>query len=245
MIQGLHIATQGMTTLMQKQDQIANNLANVNTTGFKQSGLFARAYQKYLDDDQQRVFANREVKADEAYIDYREGPSRKTGNTLDLAIRGSGFFTVMSPNGVRYTRNGNFSLNPDGFLINTDGAKVMGREGYIRIDKAKEPVTVTATGKVLQGDEEVGVLKISDFKKPYRLIREGGGAFRPRLPDNPPIESSGFQIKQGFLEGSNVNAIRNMARMITTYRNFEADQRALMAQNETLDKAVNQVGRVQ
>lgn len=245
MIQGLHIATQGMTTLMQKQDQIANNLANINTTGFKQSGLFARAYQKYLDDDERRVFANRQVKADEVYIDFREGPSRKTGNPLDLAIRGSGFFTVMTPNGVRYTRNGNFAIDSKGFLVTSDGAKVMGRDGYIRLDKAEKPVRVTVTGKVMQGSEEVGVLRIADFEKPYRLLREGSSHFRPQLPDNPVRESPGFQIKQGFLEGSNVNVIRSMAQMITAFRNYEADQRALMAQNETLDKAVNQVGRVQ
>jgi flagellar basal-body rod protein FlgG len=234
-----------MTSLMHTQDQIANNLANLNTTGFKQSGSFAKAYQKYLDDDQRRVFANRQVKTDDVYIDFREGPSRKTGNPLDLAIRGSGFFSVMSPNGVRYTRNGNFSLDREGFLVTGDGAKVMGRDGYIRLDKAAEPVTVSETGKVLQGDEEIGVLRIVDFKKPYRLLREGNSHFRPQLPDNPVVESAGFRVRQGFLEGSNVNAIRTMTRMIAAYRNYEADQRALLAQNETLDKAVNQVGRVQ
>jgi flagellar basal-body rod protein FlgG len=90
----------------------------------------------------------------------------------------------------------------------------------------------------------MGKLAIADFKKPYRLVREGSSYFRPALPDNPAIDSPGFAIKQGYLEGSNVSPVKNMVQMISAFRTYEAEQKALMAQNETLGKAVTEVGRV-
>ena len=244
MIQGIHLATQGMSMLQDKQDQIANNLANINATGFKQSHLFVQSYQKYLKNDNQEPFVNEEVKPDEVYIDYQEGPMKKTGNDLDLLIKGSGFFTVMTPDGVRYTRNGNFSIDSDGFLVTSDGSKVMSTDGFIRIEQDGGPIRFNLDGEVLQGDESKGVLQISDFKKPYKLLREGNSYFRPQLPDNPVIKSPGGIIKQGFLEGSNANPIQNMVEMIRAFRNYEADQKALQAQDQTLDRAINSVGRV-
>ncbi len=243
MIQGLSLGIQGMTPLMQKQDQIANNLANINTTGYKQSSLFISSYNKYLGNDELEPFANREIKADEIYIDYREGPMKKTGSDFDLLIKGSGFFTVMTQNGVRYTRNGNFSLDPDGFLITSDGSKVMSKKGFIRVDDDKT-VQINENGEVIQGNDIKGIIKISDFKKPYSLLRDGKSYFKPQLPDNPIIKSKGYVIMQGFLEGSNVNSVKNMVEMISAFRNYEADQRAIQAQDQTLDKAVNSVGKV-
>lgn len=243
MIQGISLAGQAMTALMQKQDQIANNLANMNTTGYKQSGLFVSAFQRYVSNDKLEPSANREVKADEVFIDFREGAPRKTGTDLDVAIKGSGFFTVMTQNGLRYTRNGNFSLNHDGFLVTSDGHKVMGLEGFIRLD-GEEPVRILENGEVLQGNETRETLRIADFRKPYRMLRDGSSMFRPQLPKNPPVNSPGYLIKQGFLEASNVSPVRNMAQMIASFRNYEADQKALLAQDQTLDKAVNQIGRV-
>ena len=128
-VTALHSASTGLSALSTELDVIANNLANINTTGFKQSNLFIKSYEKYLDNDELEPYVNREIKSDEVFVDFREGPMKKTGNDLDLMIKGSGFFTIMTGRGVRYTRNGNFSLNPDGFLITSDGSKVMAKEG--------------------------------------------------------------------------------------------------------------------
>ena len=160
-----------------------------------------------------------------------------------MMIKGSGFFTIMTSEGVQYTRNGNFSLDPDGILITSDGSKVMGNDGYIRVDR-ELPVTVTENGEVLQNNEARGVLKISDFGKPHSFRRMGESRFVPLSPENGPVESNGYSIRQGYLEGSNVDMIRNMVQMISSYRTFEADQKALHAQDETLEKSVNQVGKV-
>jgi flagellar basal-body rod protein FlgG len=167
-----------------------------------------------------------------------------TGSPLDVFIKGSGFLTVMNNDGIRYTRNGNLSLNPDGLLVASDGSKVMGKDGFIKIDKQAGQVSINENGEVIQDGDIKGQLRIADFKKPYRLLREGNGYFSPQQPDNPVVASQGFAVKQGFLEESNVNVIGNMVNMIATYRNFEADQKALHAQDDTLDKAVNQVGRL-
>jgi flagellar basal-body rod protein FlgF len=244
MIQGIYTATLGMTPLMDKQDQIANNLANINTTGFKESGLFLKSYQKYLANDAREPFATQDIKADQVYIDYSDGPMKQTNSPLDTCIKGSGFFSVMTASdGVQYTRNGNFSLDPEGLLVTSDGSKVMGTEGYIRVTH-EFPVTITEKGEVVQDGSIKGVLKIVDLDKPYNLMRTGESRFKPTDPSAKERASAGFVVKQGYLEGSNVNVIRNMAEMISTYRNYEADQRALWAQDQTLDKAVNQVGRL-
>jgi flagellar basal-body rod protein FlgF len=243
MIQGIYLASMGMTPLMDKQDQIANNLANINTTGFKQGNTFIKSFQRYLANDQRQPFANNEIKTDQAYIDYSAGTMVKTESKLDVYIQGNGFLTVMTPNGIRYTRNGNLSMDSEGFIVTGDGSKVMGKEGYIKIDK-RYPVLISESGEVLQEGMSKGMLRISDFAQPYKLLREGNSYFKPQALEGSVGLSANFSIKQGFLEASNVNTIQNMVSMISAYRNFEADQKALYAQDETLDRAVNQVGKL-
>ena len=244
MIQGLTLATQGMTIMAQKQDQISNNLANINTTGYKSSGLFARSFEKYLGNDQKEVYANREIKADTVFTDYSQGPAIKTDNPLDVMIHGSGFFSVQTPQGERYTRNGNFSLDKNGYLVNSDGWKVVGRDGFIKVDTKNGPLSVNQDGEIVQGSSTCGKLKIADFAKPYNMTRDGDSMFKPLADDSKMIDSKGFSVSQGYLEGSNASPIRSMVEMISTYRNFEADQKALQAQDSTLDKAVNVVGKM-
>jgi flagellar basal-body rod protein FlgF len=243
MIQGIYIATQGMIPLMDKQDQIANNLANINTTGFKQSGLFLKSYQKYLANDLQQPNVNREIKADEVYIDYSEGSLKPTNNPLDCSIRGSGFFSVMTSEGLQYTRNGNFSLDSEGYLVTSDGSKVLGKDGFIRME-AEYPVSINDHGEVSQQGSIKAVLKVVDFDKPYKLLRCGESRFKPEQPVDAEKISAGYVVKQGYLETANVNVVSNMVQMISAFRNFEADQRALLAQDQTLDKSVNMVGRL-
>jgi flagellar basal-body rod protein FlgG len=244
MIQGIYTATLGMTPLLDKQDQIANNLANINTTGFKQSGLFTKSYHKFLENDAHQPFADNSIKPDEVYLDYSEGPPHVTNQPLDLSVKGSGFFTLMTSDGVAYTRNGNFSVNSEGLLVTSNGSKVMAKDGYIKVDD-EFPVTVTDKGEIVQDGEVKGVLKIVDFEKPYKMQRCGDSCFRPLLPNNSEKVSQGYVVRQGYLEGSNVSVVKNMVEMISANRNFEADQRALWAQDQSLDHAVNMVGKVQ
>lgn len=243
MIQGIYIASMGMSPLMDKQDQIANNLANINTTGFKQSGLFLKSYQKYLANDLQQPNVNREIKADEVYIDYSEGSLKPTNNPLDCAIKGSGFYAIMTQEGVQYTRNGNFMLDNERYLVTADGSKVLGRDGYIRVEE-EYPVSINEHGEISQQGSITATLKVVDFDKPYKMLRCGESRFKPEQPLAAERVSAGYVVKQGYLESANVNVVSNMVQMIAAYRNFEADQRALLSQDQTLDKAVNMVGRL-
>jgi len=243
MIQGIYTASMAMTPLMDKQDQIANNLANIQTTGFKQSGVFIKTFQKYLTNDQKEPFVNSTIKTDQTYIDYSAGTSIKTDSPLDVYIQGNGFLTVMTQNGVRYTRNGNLSLDKDGFIVTSDGAKVLGKQGYIKIDD-RYPVTIAESGDILQDGESKGVLRISDFPKPYNFVRDGNSYLQPASADTTAGEASNYIIRTGYLESSNVNVIQNMVSMIAANRNFEMDQKAVNAQDETLEQAVTQVGKI-
>jgi flagellar basal-body rod protein FlgG len=243
MIQGIYIASTGMTALAQKQEQIANNLANVNTTAFKQSGLFTSAYQNLVQNDLRQVFANREIKVDTVHIDYSEGTMRQTNGDLDLFIKGSGFFKVMTDDGVRYTRNGNFSLDRQGILVAEDGSKIMGTEGFIRVEP-NEKITISETGEIIQNGYSKGFIKIVDFQKPYEMRRCGNNYFAPVNVEAVELQSQGYLLRQGYLESSNVDMIRNMVQMISAHRNYEASQKALHSQDDTLEKAVNQVANI-
>jgi flagellar basal-body rod protein FlgG len=149
----------------------------------------------------------------------------------------------MTDNGVRYTRNGNFTLDKDGFLVNSQGSKVLGTEGYIQFPELTKNVSISENGEVYHGDERKGLLSIKDFAKPYQLTREGDSCFRPLFPDVSEVQAA-CSVQQGYLEASNVNAVKNMVDMITSFRTYEAGQKALQAQDSTLEKAVNQIGKL-
>jgi len=246
MLGSIKHATQGLTLQMQKQEQIANNLANVNTTGFKHSSLFVQQVEKYMNNNSphHEVLPERILKADETFLDYSQGRPIETGNSLDFMIKGSGFFTIMTNEGIRYTRDGSFQLDRDGFLTDSNGGRVFGEGGFIKIDPTKGLVSVLQDGKIMQDGQEIDNLRISDFNKPYRLTRMGSNYYRPLQPDNPVVRSGGFVIQQGYLESSNVDAIRSMVDMISSHRNYEMLAKAIQSEDQLLDKAVNQIGRV-
>lgn len=244
MISSLKQAVQGMTIQMQRQDQIANNLANINTTGYKKSNLFASSIERYLTNDKQQVSTIRTIKADETYTDFSEGRLKSTGNEFDVALRGSGFFSVMTPHGIRYTRDGSFNIDAQGFLTTSTGDKVFGDDGFIRVNPEGGKVAFLDNGSVVQDSVEIDKLRITDFNKPYRLLKTGANYLRPELPNNPVRVSAGFAVKQGFLEGSNVEMVEEMTAMISSHRTYESIANAMKTQDDTLGKTVNSVGRV-
>ncbi len=243
MISSLKQSVQGMTLQMQRQDQIANNLANVNTTGYKKSNIFASSIERYLTNDKDQVSTIRTIKADEVYTDFSEGTLKSTGNELDVALRGTGFFSVMTPNGIRYTRDGSFSLDQQGYLTTSTGDRVFGDDGFIRANKEGSKIAFLDNGSVIQDGVEIDKLRISDFNKPYKLLKTGGNYLRPEMPNNPVRVSAGFAVKQGYIEGSNVDSVEEMVSMISSHRTYESIANAMKTQDETLGKTVN-VGRV-
>ncbi len=241
MVKGLYTSLFGMRPMMDKQDILSNNLANVNTSGYKKSDLFVRAYVDFVNTDEQKLFMNDNIRVDEVKIDFQQGPLIQTSNSLDLAIKGHGFFMVETPKGPAYTRNGSFTLNQDGYIVNHHGQRVLAEDGPIQVHGTQ--ITVSQDGHVAVDGKYVCKLKILDFNEPYQLEKTGQSQFKP-INEAAAKPAENFEISQGFLEGSNVNTVETMVKMMTAFRNFEADQRSIHAIDETLEKAVNEVGRV-
>ncbi len=241
MIRGLYRAASGMLPQYLQEEIAANNLANVNTTGFKKDVVHFRQ----LLDSQILVAALSgqpgDVNAEEVITNFEQGELRRTDNPLDVALDGPGFFVVLTPNGERLTRNGNFMMNAEGELVTADGYAVQGEGGPIQLFPGD--VEIRPDGTIYQNGVEVDHLKIVDLPRPYPLQKEGHNLFRliRQIPDFN--EAKDVQVRQGFLEESNVNPITEMIRLISISKAFQAGQRAIHAQDRTLDRAVNTVGR--
>jgi flagellar basal-body rod protein FlgF len=220
---GLYIAASGMVAEMVRQDQIANDLANASTPGF----LGDRATQRSFGDLLLSNTATGQpvgplgmgAEIDSVRTDLTAGPVRDTGEPLDFAIEGDGFFAVQTPQGVRYTRNGQFSREANGTLVTSDGLTVLGPGGT--------PVRVAADGQV--DPSRLGVFTIRGVRKQGDTLVSGTAT------------AGGGTVRQGALEGSNADPTRSMVDMISSFRAFEAGQKVITTIDETLSKAANQV----
>jgi flagellar basal-body rod protein FlgF len=265
MISGLYTAASGLIAQTQQQDVIANNLANVNTTGYKKDTAlfvpFPTVFINRINDNKSTMpgggIADAPVpmgymgKGVELRTDgiqpetTLEGSYVETQNKLDLSIKGDGMFMVMTTNGPRYTRNGNFTLDSQGVLVNQQGNPVLGHSGQIVLNSSAD-VHVDEGGRVFDGKDEIDTLRIAMFTKNDQLRKEGDSMFytldKAPLPEDDYVDH--VQIKQGYLETSNVNVVREMVDMITAYRTYEASAKAVQAQDQSLGKAVNDVGAI-
>jgi flagellar basal-body rod protein FlgG len=235
------------------QDALAGNLANLNTVGYKQDSPTFKALQemalKRLESGGRTSIGaiGMGVAFDHTDTDMGAGALAHTGNDLDLALIGTGFFSVMTPQGERYTRDGQLHIQPgpkgpnggrNAFLADASGNQVLGLKGPIVVGDAKK-VVVGPQGDVLVDDKVVDRLKLvsgldASFKK------AGGNLFTA----SGPLGASTATLQSGCLEQSNVSAIAGMVKMITIQRAYEAAQHAITSQDETLGKSVNEVGRI-
>lgn len=231
-----------------RQDVIANNLANVDTTGFKRILLVTRPL---------TGMALRRVEGgpgsgglsamgtyfagstpDDAATVFTQGALRSTGGALDLALLGEGFFVVEAPAGVRYTRDGSFRVDTEGYLATSSGHRVLGTGGPIRIGDGE--VEISESGDVSVAGRSVGKLKLVAFETGADLVREGHNLFQA---SEAAAKVAGVQVRQRYLEMSNVQPVREMVDLIAVMRAYEANQRMIKAQDETLGKAVNEIAR--
>ncbi len=262
MIEGLFISASGMLPKSTRQETIANNLANVEVPGFKKDNLFMREMREQMKRQSGDYPDWRINRFEGAWTDHEQGGLRRTGDVFDMAIHGKGFFAIQTPEGVQYTRNGNFSKNDQGELVTP--------LGYPLLDEGGGPITVpenfrnpivSADGTVRGRDEStgeqtvLGKMQIVDFPElydknamaqtPYQqpLKKGGAGYFIPHAA-TPQIPAEDVQITQGFLEESNVEPVLEMVKMIDIFRSYEAEQRAIQVQDSTLERAVNDLGRL-
>ncbi len=245
MIRGLYTSATGMATKEARMDTLSNNIANAETTGFKRD---ERIMESFPDRIIHRSSRNEReeiggmgsgVGIDESFTDFSQGNMRKTEGNLDVAIDGEGFFAVETEEGVRYTRNGSFVVDNDGMIVTQEGHPVLGEEAPLQI-LPEEEVYIDTNGTVYSGDLEVDNLQIVNFEDPDELEKQGDSLFAPGEAEE--IEGEDYSIEQGFLEGSNVNIVNEMVDMIRATRYYETNQRAITAQDDTLQRAVNEIG---
>lgn len=242
-MQGMIEAVRGCLKEELRMDVIANNLANASVPGFKKDKV---SFQNLLiQQEAANAVANGQM-GDMALInvktDMSQGDMRFTGNMLDVAINGKGFFKVMTPDGIRYTRKGNFTLDALGNLITQEGYQVLGKGGAINL--LDRQVEIDARGRLVSKEGELGQLDIVTFANTDALVKMGDTLFAkgPNMTEEPlPPETT---IRQGYLEGSNVNIAEEMVQMIHTLRAFESYQRAIKVLDHIDDKVTNEVARV-
>jgi flagellar basal-body rod protein FlgG len=248
MIKGIYSSASGLTPHSVELEVIANNLANIDTTGFKKDNIFLQV----LDQEQTLLRQNAgygDLSSLDArqYTDFGQGSFRTTGDPLDVALLGDGFFTAQTPDGVRYTRNGNFSLAQDGSIQTSQGFPVLGTNGPIKIENwskvASGDISISPRGEVKVDKTVIGQLRVVDFPKPYALDKDGNSFFVPKEGVVPIEVGATTIVKQGILEESNIDAIEEMVKMIELNRSYETDQHMTTIQDGTLDKAM-EIGRV-
>lgn len=215
---------------------IANNLSNAQTVGFKkETPLFKEVIVQTMAGK-----IEREV-GEEYQINFGQGELQITNNDLDLAIEGEGFFKIKTPQGTRYTRNGQFRLDKDQRLVQADGFPVLGKRGEIFIKGGK--VNVETNGSIKVDNQEVDQLAIVTFPDLKLLQKEGHNLFTLSIPQEEKEGKEVF-IRQGYVEAANVNVVEEMIALIDVHRNFEAYTRLLQANDELDAKAVNDLGKV-
>lgn len=246
MIKGLYISRAGMDPKMSRMDIIANNLANINTIGYKRDALFMRKLEELTSEQLQANGGLPGLHA-EQFTSYTAGALKQTNNPLDVAIQGDGFFVIETPGGQMYTRNGNFSLASDGTLVTGQGHPVLGEGGHIlfreseKIDTAV--LSIDERGLISVDGEPVGRLRVVTFDSLRELKKEGGYFSANNEPEIELVPGEGVSlIRQGFIEESNVDAIQEMVYMIELSRNFESYQRMIQVQDSSLDQTMS-VGR--
>ncbi len=256
----IYVAASGALVQEMRLQVLSNNLANIETIGFKED---MSVFSNYISGDQNRITGtdpdsltqdepetlfpylpiNTQVKFGGTKINFSQGKMRKTDNRLDFAIEGSGFFCVETPEGIQqYTRKGNFKLNEEEKLVTQGGFSVLGKNGGA-IEINGQDVIVDKEGNIWVDGANVDTIQIVDFNQPNSLSKTGGSFFIPADPSVTGIEAEGSKISQGFIELSNVNPIKVMTEMIEVHRAFESYQKVIRALDEVTSKAINEVGR--
>jgi flagellar basal-body rod protein FlgF len=259
MLDGMKYATQGMIQMSQKQDVITNNLANASTAGFRRESMAVGSFSDVLDHHMgfnpgsngdktgyMQVGGGLETNAalyNSTNTSYAQGALRETGNQFDLALddNGKGFFTVETPAGMRYTRNGAFKLQ-EGKLMTSDGALLMGQKGPIQV-KDGVNFEVTQDGMVKVDGKEVDRIRITTFQDPRALSKDNATNFSAPS-DKGFVLQNGFTVRQGYVEQGNVNAVQEMVDMMQVMRAYEANQKMLQTQDQVLRKAANEIGKI-
>lgn len=267
-LKGIYTAVSGAKAQTQKLDTIANNIANVDTPAFKRDKQVFREYLTSYEKTSDVIEAPRGPASidsfypinggDKSYVDsagtstnFSQGSLRNTGNPFDLALEGEGFFEVLTPQGVRYTRNGTFTRNAEGLLVTKQGHPVLlrGVEGQPDQERVlsvgSENFAVGQGGEVMLGVDVVGELSVVSAENMDLFHKEGSSLYSTKETINAQVAPTRrFRLHQGAIEKSNVNIVQEMTDMIKTTRLFESTQKAIQAYDQMNAKLVNDVPKL-
>uniref|UniRef100_UPI004055EF18 flagellar hook-basal body protein n=1 Tax=Acetatifactor sp. TaxID=1872090 RepID=UPI004055EF18 len=259
MVKGLYSAYTGMVNEQNRMDIMTNNLANATTVGFKKEGSTSQAFSDVLAvkikdesvglSNVQRIGINNPgVKIGENYTDYSQGSFRVTNNTYDLALSGEGFFAIEFTNkagetSTKYTRAGQFTLNKEGYMVTQEGDYVLDAQSRrIKLDTLQD-AAIDKRGNITQNNQIVAQIQVVDFEN-YDYLEKYGETYYQPIEGATIIESEA-SINSGYLEMSNVQTVTEMVNMISITRAYESNQKIMQTIDNTLDIAVNQLGKVQ
>ena len=272
----LWVPLSGAIAQQKNVETIANNVANANTPGFKKDQVVFKEYLAALEkSDQQGVDLPQKewkpedfyrsynaedsfVKVDGSYTNHEQGQLTPTGNFFDNALNGPGFIEILTPNGVRYSRKGAFSISAEGKLVTDQGFHVLGKEtppsltpdGKFTLSAPPESrminvgsgkFSVSLEGEIFSGNNKMGDISIVEFNDVHALKKEGNSLFINNDQKNVKIGDINTSIHQGFIEQSNVNAVIEMSNLINANRNFESIQRVIKTYDNISSKAVNEI----
>ena len=221
---------QGGLRQERKLEGVSNNLANVDTVGYKKDVIsFDREFKAALTKD------------------FAQGDFRQTGNAFDLALTGEGFFKIDTPDGIQYTRNGNFNLSREGILVDNNGNPVLGQAGAIAFDLANDPGTgpeINEDGEIRLNGDLIDTLDIVTFADVGKLEKTGKNLMEYTGPTTDELVAEGVQVHQRVLESSNVQAVEEMVKMIDYHRMFETFTKSMLTFDEVDAKIIGEVGKV-
>ncbi|MCL2051580.1 MAG: flagellar basal-body rod protein FlgF [Lachnospiraceae bacterium] len=259
MLKGLYATYTGMMNQQNRMDVLTNNLANVNTNGYKKEGATSQSFNAmYAHKINDKSINGRlthylgrnnpGVKIGEGYTDFSQGSMRATDNPYDLALTDRGFFAIEYTNksgetSTKYTRDGNFTLNQNGELVTQDGDFVLNLGGQrININPFIQDTVIDVNGNIFQNGLVIDRIQIADFED-YNYLRQFGENLFEAVEGAEEIESPA-RIYAGYLEMSNVSVVSEMVNMITVQRAYDANQKVMTTLDGSLDIAANQLGRL-
>ena len=234
----LYVALSGQIATERRLTTIADNIANMNTAGFRQVGV---RFSELVDGNLKAKTSF--VTPGVTVLSEAQGAIDSSGNQLDFAINGDGWFMVQTPAGEAMTRDGRFQVSADGTLANLDGYPVLDQGGApVQLNLASGPVSADRSGILYQRGSIAGSVGVFDYSAPDETLRSGSLSFVPDGVVTPATDRNDFTVQQGFVEKSNVDAIEQIARLITVQRNFEQSATLIQKSETSLEDAIRQIG---
>jgi flagellar basal-body rod protein FlgF len=241
----LYQAAAAMNATAQWQEMIAENLTTASIAGGRKHDISFQDVQAGMDPNaasgsQSAYF----IPTAQTLTNFQPGELHASSNPMDFALDGPGYFTIQMPNGQNaYTRGGEFQLNAKGQLVTNQGYPVLGEGGPLQFNpNSSDFVTISPTGEVSQGAQQVGHLKVTEFKNPQYLTMIGANEFRSDSPDAQATPATSTKVRQGFLEAANASPTTEMSGLVTAMRMFEANQKVMQMQSDRMSRTITELG---